>query len=199
MKNHKPFILILYYSRHGATRKMAELIALGINNTNGIEAKLRTVPSLHAENKDHNANEHSLFVTRDDLIHCSGLIVGSPTRFGNMSANLSHFFESTLDVWLSGQLIGKPAGVFTSTSTLHGGQESTLLSMMLPLLHHGMIISGLPYHHKALHQTQTGGTPYGPTHVAGSQNQNPLSIDERSLCIAFGEQMAKLGLLLKKQ
>ena len=195
--SNTPTLLILYYSRHGATQKMAELISLGVNSVDGIEAKLRTVPSLHANNTDADSNSNAPpLVTRADLIHCSGLIVGSPTRFGNMTANLSHFFESTLDIWLSGQLIGKPAGVFTSSSTLHGGQESTLLSMILPLLHHGMVIAGLPYHHSALHNTQTGGTPYGPSHIAGTTNQNVLSNDERSLCLAFGKRMANLSLAL---
>lgn len=186
----KPSLLILFYSRYGATKKMAELIALGANSTELVDAQLRTVPSLHEQKSDKSSPE--ILATRDDLINCNGLIVGSPTRFGNMTANLKHFFEDTLDIWLSGQLIGKPAGVFTSSSTLHGGQESTLLSMMLPLLHHGMVISGIPYHHPSLHQTQTGGTPYGPSHVAGALNQNPTSPDERSLCIAFGKQMASL-------
>ena len=195
--SNTPSLLILYYSRHGATHKMAELISLGVNSVDGIEAKVRTVPSLHVEKKDTASNSSAPLVTREDLIHCSGLIVGSPTRFGNMTANLSHFFESTLDIWLSGQLIGKPAGVFTSSSTIHGGQESTLLSMMLPLLHHGMVIAGLPYHHSALHNTQTGGTPYGPSHVAGTTHQNVLSNDERSLCLAFGKRMANLSLALR--
>lgn len=184
---HKGSLLILYYSRHGATQQMAEIIALGAQANDAIETVIRTVPSLY-DNSHQSA--HPL-ISKDDLIACDGLIVGSPTRFGNMAASLKAFFEQTLDVWLSGQLIGKPAGVFTSSSTLHGGQESTLLSMMLPLLHHGMMISGLPYHQMPLHQTTTGGTPYGPSHVAGTHNDNPISKEERALCLAFGKQIAK--------
>lgn len=193
--NTKPSILILYYSRQGATQKMAELIGLGVESIEGVTAKLRTVPSLHSSQQD--SASSSLIVTREDLLNCAGLILGSPTRFGNMAASIQSFLESTLDIWLSGQLIGKPAGVFTSSSTQHGGQESTLLSMLLPLLHHGMIVAGLPYHHAELHHTQTGGTPYGPSHVAGTQSDQPISKDERALCIAFGKRIASIAMRLQ--
>ncbi|MCS5708784.1 NAD(P)H:quinone oxidoreductase [Candidatus Berkiella cookevillensis] len=195
--NTKTSILILYYSSQGATQKMAELIALGVESISNVTAKLRTVPSLHQSQTPNTAS--SLMVTRDDLLSCSGLILGSPTRFGNISANIQHFLESTLDIWLSGQLIGKPAGVFTSSSTLHGGQESTLLSLLLPLLHHGMIVTGLPYHHPELHRTQTGGSPYGPSHVAGTQGDQPISKDERALCMAFGKRIATIAMRLNSQ
>ena len=195
--NTKATILILYYSRQGATQKMAELIALGVESIAGATVKLRTVPSLHQSQTEQTPS--SLLVTREDLIECAGLILGSPTRFGNMAANIQHFLESTLDIWLSGQLIGKPAGVFTSSSTQHGGQESTLLSMLLPLLHHGMVVTGLPYHHAELHRTQTGGTPYGPSHVAGSHSAQPISKDERALCIAFGKRIATIAMRLQPE
>lgn len=193
----KNSILILYYSSQGATQKMAELIALGVESITNVTAKLRTVPSLHQSQKPNTSS--ALMVTREDLLSCSGLILGSPTRFGNISANIQYFLESTLDVWLSGQLIGKPAGVFTSSSTLHGGQESTLLSMLLPLLHHGMIVTGLPYHHPELHRTHTGGTPYGPSHVAGTQSDQPISKDERALCMAFGKRIATIAMRLNAE
>mgnify|MGYP003625990853 CR=1 FL=1 len=186
-------ILVLYYSRHGATQKMAEQIALGVENHEQMEAKIRTVPSIHTLQAESNTKRAAHpFVQAQDLIDASGLILGSPTRFGNMSANLQFFLESTLDIWLSGQLIGKPAGVFTSSDSMHGGQESTLLSMILPLMHHGMLISGLPYNQVSLHQTQSGGTPYGASHVSG-QNQNNLTQDERNLCLALGKNIADIA------
>jgi NAD(P)H dehydrogenase (quinone) len=186
-------ILVLYYSRHGATQKMAEQIALGVETHEQVEAKIRTVPSLHSQHTEADAEQAAHpFVQTQDLIDASGLILGSPTRFGNISSNLQFFLESTLDIWLSGQLIGKPAGVFTSSDSLHGGQESTLLSMILPLMHHGMLITGLPYNQVALHQTQSGGTPYGASHVSG-QNQYNLTQDERDLCLALGKNVAQIA------
>lgn len=187
-----PHILVLYYSRHGATQKMAEQIALGIERHEHIEAKIRTVPSLHNTTEENQNTADHPFVQSQDLIDASGLILGSPTRFGNISANLQFFLESTLDIWLSGQLIGKPAGVFTSSDSMHGGQESTLLSMILPLMHHGMLISGIPYNQPSLHTTQSGGTPYGASHVSGNK-QNHLTQDERNLCLAFGENLSHIA------
>jgi len=189
------YILVLYYSRHGATQKMAEQIALGIERHQHLEAKIRTVPSLHNQTEDRQKTTNHPFVRPQDLIDASGLILGSPTRFGNISANLQFFLESTLDIWLSGQLIGKPAGVFTSSDSLHGGQESTLLSMILPLMHHGMLISGIPYNQSQLHTTQSGGTPYGASHVGGNE-QNHLTKDERDLCLAFGENLSHIAYTL---
>jgi NAD(P)H dehydrogenase (quinone) len=195
MKN----VLVLYYSRHGATAEMARLIARGVESVQGIEAVIRTVSDISA-NCEAIApgvpDEGAPYVTLDELKQADGLALGSPTRFGNMAAPLKYFLEKTSGHWLSGDLVGKPAGVFTSTSSLHGGQESTLLSMMIPLLHHGMIISGLPYTESDLLTTQTGGTPYGPSHVAGADNSNALSEEEKTLCKAFGKRLAELAKLL---
>ncbi len=192
-------ILILYYSRHGATEAMAQQIARGIEETHGTQAVLRTVPAISTvceAVEDSIPDSGSLYVSHDDLRECDGLILGSPTRFGNMASAMKYFIDSTSDVWLSGALSGKPAGVFTSTSSLHGGQESTLLSMMLPLLHHGMLISGLPYAETDLLHTTTGGTPYGPSHVAGADNKNPLSEEEKRLCKALGRRVAEVAVKL---
>ena len=195
MKN----VVILYYSRHGATADMARLIARGVESVTGVEAILRTVPDISANceaTEPSVPNEGAPYVTLDEIKQADALALGSPTRFGNMAAPLKYFLEKTSGHWLSGSLVGKPAGVFTSTSSLHGGQESTLLSMMIPLLHHGMIISGLPYTESDLLTTQTGGTPYGPSHVAGSDNSNPLSEEERRLCKALGKRLAELAIKL---
>ncbi len=189
-------VLVLYYSRHGATFDMAKLIARGAEGIDGVEAILRTVPEV-SENCE--ATEAKVpdngapYVTLDELKTCDALALGSPTRFGNMAAPLKYFLEKTSGQWLSGSLVGKPAGVFTSTSSLHGGQETTLLSMMIPLLHHGMLITGLPYTESELLTTTTGGTPYGPTHVAGAQSDLPLSDDEKALCFALGKRLASLA------
>ena len=177
-------ILIVFYSKNGKTAQLAKLIARGVNDTPNIEAILKTVPPV-----TNNLNKIAApipdsgapYVTLEDLKNCSGLILGSPTRFGNMAAPLKYFLDSTSAQWLSGALANKPAGVFCSTSSIHGGQESTLLSMMLPLLHHGMYLVGLPYTEPALSQTTTGGTPYGPTHVSGTENQNDISHEEKAL------------------
>lgn len=193
-----PYILVLYYSQNGSTKALARHIARGVEQ-GGMDAKVRTVPkvSTHVEQAAPSVpDEGDIYCEYEELAHCSGLALGSPTRFGNMAAALKYFLDGTATHWMNGQLIGKPAGVFTSTSSLHGGQESTLLSMMLPLLHHGMIITGLPYSEKALHETQSGGTPYGPTHVAHNQNTT-LSQAEKDLCIAFGKRLAELALKLK--
>ncbi len=187
-----PYILVLYYSRQGATREMARLIARGVEST-GLSARLRTVPAISAD-CEQTAPEipdtGDIYATLDDLSHCSGLLLGSPTRFGNMAAPLKYFLDGTTPLWLNGALIDKPAAAFTSTGSLHGGQESTLLSMMLPLLHHGMVLVGLPYAEPALLNTRTGGTPYGASHWAGGDGQQPISPDEAALCQALGRRVA---------
>ena len=192
-------LLVLYYSRSGATAEMARLIARGAEGVDGAEAMLRTVPEVSENCQATEAkvpDTGAPYVTLDELKTCDALALGSPTRFGNMAAPLKYFLEKTSGQWLSGSLVGKPAGVFTSTSSIHGGQETTLLSMMIPLLHHGMIISGLPYTESELLTTTTGGTPYGPSHLAGAQSDLPLSDDEKSLCIALGKRLANLSLVL---
>jgi len=188
-----PYILVLYYSRQGATREMARHIARGIEST-GLSARLRTVPAVSADCEQTAPDipeTGDIYASLDDLAGCSGLVLGSPTRFGNMAAPLKYFLDSTTPLWLNGALIDKPAAVFTSTGSLHGGQESTLLSMMLPLLHHGMVLVGLPYAEPALLNTQTGGTPYGASHWAGGDGQKPLSSDEAALCQALGKRVAR--------
>ncbi|MCK5810997.1 MAG: NAD(P)H:quinone oxidoreductase [Cocleimonas sp.] len=192
MKN----VLVLYYSRHGATAEMARLIARGAESIKGVEAVIRTVPEISTtceSTQPSVPDDGAPYVSLDELKQANALALGSPTRFGNMAAPLKYFLEQTSGHWLSGSLVGKPAGVFTSASSLHGGQESTLLSMMIPLLHHGMIISGLPYTESDLLTTQTGGTPYGPSHVAGADNSNPLSKEEKILCKALGKRLAELA------
>lgn len=188
-------ILVLYYSRHGSTAKMARQIARGIEAVPGMQARLRTVPPVSAETEKVLADVPAAgppYATQQDLRDCAGLILGSPTRFGNMAAPLKYFLDGTSALWLSGQMVGKPAAVFTSTGTLHGGQETTLLSMMLPLLHHGMLLLGLPYTESALSATTSGGTPYGASHVAGTaSNARPLSRDEEVLCQALGKRVAE--------
>jgi NAD(P)H dehydrogenase (quinone) len=196
-----PYILILYYSRYGATAEMARLIARGVEETPGIEARLRTVPAVSAvceASEDSIPHAGAPYAELDDLRHCAGLTLGSPTRFGNMAAPLKYFLDGTSPLWLAGALIGKPAAVFTSTSSLHGGQETTLLSMMLPLLHHGMMILGLPYRETDLLRTTTGGTPYGPSHHAGGESNLPLSEEEKRLCLALGRRIARAALALGK-
>lgn len=195
-------ILVLYYSRHGATESMAKLIARGVESIPSCEAMLRTVPEVSptTEASQDGIPEHgALYVTLDDLKSCDGLVLGSPTRFGNMAAPLKYFLDTTTEVWMTGRLSGKPAGVFTSTSSLHGGQETTLTSMMLPLMHHGMVMVGLPYSESALLSTTTGGTPYGPSHLAGGRSDNPISDDEKALCIAFGKRMGEIAVKLAKE
>ncbi|MDP6198446.1 MAG: NAD(P)H:quinone oxidoreductase [Porticoccaceae bacterium] len=192
-----PYILVLYYSRHGHVKMLAEQIALGIESA-GLEARLRTVPAVstvcEATAQDIPA-EGDLYCTEEDLAHCSGLLLGSPTRFGNMAAPLKYFLDGTAGLWMNGSLVDKPAGVFTSTSSLHGGQESTLLSMMLPLLHQGMLYAGIPYAEPALSKTTTGGTPYGASHVEAES----LSEDEIKICRAQGKRIAQLSTRLSHQ
>lgn len=193
-------ILVLYYSRYGATAEMARYVSRGVESA-GAQARLRTVPAVSAVTE---ATEDSIpasgppFATLDDLRECDGMAVGSPTRFGNMAAALKYFFDNTGELWLSGVLAGKPAGVFTSTSSMHGGQEATLISMMLPLLHHGMLIVGIPYTEQELMATTSGGTPYGPSHTAGVNSDRALSDIEKKLCQKLGERIAETALRLKK-
>lgn len=188
-------ILVLYYSRNGNVASMAQQIGRGIESVKGIKARIRTVPTVSAVCE---ASEDSIpesgppYVQHDDLVECSGLALGSPTRFGNMAAPLKYFLDGTSDAWLSGTLIGKPAVVFTSTASLHGGQESTLLSMMLPLLHHGMMILGIPYSESELFTTTSGGTPYGASHTSGQDDALELSEDEKKLCFALGKRLAEV-------
>ncbi len=192
-------VLIVYDSRLGSVRKLARLLARGVETIDGCEAKVRCVPQFLPPNSTElNASDSKdLLVDLEDLRSCDGLILGSPTRFGNMSAAMKHFIDSTSSLWMSGAMSDKPAAVFTSSSSMHGGQESTLLSMMNPLLHHGMIICGLPYSEPALSKTTTGGTPYGASHVAGSTNNNPISDEEKELCLALGKRVANLAISLR--
>jgi len=186
-------ILVLYYSRHGATAEMARQVCRGIESVPGMRARLRTVPAVSAVSE---AVEDSIpttgppYATHADLKECAGLVLGSPTRFGNMTAALKYFLDGTAGLWLSGELAGKPAGVFTSTSSLHGGQETTLLSMMLPLLHHGMLMVGVPYTERELMETTGGGTPYGPSHLAGANSDKAVSEMEKRLCQILGARVA---------
>lgn len=194
------YVLILYYSRYGSTLEMAKQIARGVAQVNTIEARLRTVPAVSPVTEASAPaipDAGAVYCTADDLKNCAGLILGSPTRFGNMAAPMKYFLDSTSQHWLNGDLIGKPGAVFTSTSTLHGGQESTLLSMMLPLLHQGMLITGIPYSESSLHNTRTGGTPYGASHLAAGDNASELSQDEINLCQALGKRVAEIAVKLK--
>jgi NAD(P)H dehydrogenase (quinone) len=196
MTQHDRYVLVLYYSRNGHVKMLAEQIAQGIEMA-GVEARLRTVPSVSTvcESTEQTIPENGdIYCTEDDLANCSGLLIGSPTRFGNMAGPLKYFLDGTGGLWASGALIGKPAGAFTSTSSMHGGQESTLLSMMLPLMHHGMLIAGIPYSESALTRTQSGGTPYGASHV----ECDALTRDEQTLCQAQGKRLARLAIMLKK-
>jgi NAD(P)H dehydrogenase (quinone) len=195
-------LLVLYYSRHGATHQLAEFIAEGIESVSGANAILRTVPNVSANTQ---ASEPEIpqsgppYADYTDLANCDGLALGSPTRFGNMAAAMKYFLDGSSAQWLQGTLTGKPACVFTSSSTMHGGQESTLLTMMIPLFHHGMLLMGLPYTLPELHHTTSGGTPYGVSHVAGSDNQFVISKEERILALAQGQQLAKYAQLLKQE
>ena len=187
-------ILVLYYSHHGSVRELARHIARGIEQTPGIAARLRTVPRVSAVCEATEApipDEGAPYVETRDLEECIGLALGSPTRFGNMAAPLKYFLDSTGGLWLKGALAGKPAAVFTSTTSMHGGQESTLLSMMLPLLHHGMVIVGIPYTEAALSATREGGTPYGASHVSGSDGATAASEHEKVLAVALGRRLAE--------
>ena len=193
------YILVLYYSRNGATAEMARQIARGVEAA-GLEARLRTVPAVSADHEATAApvpDDGAPYCTLEDLEHCAGLALGSPTRFGNMAAALKYFLDGTSGLWMKSALAGKPAGVFTSTSSMHGGQETTLLSMMLPLMHQGMLIVGLPYTEPELAQTREGGTPYGPSHVAGLDSQQALTTTEKNLCQALGRRLADVATALK--
>ncbi|HOY86235.1 MAG TPA: NAD(P)H:quinone oxidoreductase [Methylotenera sp.] len=192
-------ILILYYSQGGAVRDMAQLVARGVESVPNIKARIRTVPKVSTNCEATEADIPSTgdpYVELCDLEECIGLALGSPTRFGNMAAPMKYFLDSTTALWLKGALIGKPAAVFTSTGSMHGGNESTLLTMMLPLMHHGMVMVGLPYSEPELSSTQTGGTPYGASHVAGAMDDKPLSADERKLCMALGKRLGEIALKL---
>jgi NAD(P)H dehydrogenase (quinone) len=193
-------LLVLYYSRHGATRKLAEYIAQGIESVPGCDARLRTVPAVStvAEATEPDIpKEGAPYVEAADLEECAGLALGSPTRFGNMASAMKYFWDGTAPQWLSGALAGKPACVFTSTGSMHGGQESTLLSMMLPLMHHGMVLLGLPYTEAHLMSTSTGGSPYGASHWAGLNGDKPVSEESRALAIALGQRLARTALKLQ--
>jgi NAD(P)H dehydrogenase (quinone) len=194
-----PHILVLYYSAGGSVQRMAELVAEGIERVPEASARLRTVPKVFTNIGDERAipDEGPPYCELHDLEQCAGLALGSPTRFGNMAAPLKHFLDSTALLWHSGALAGKPACVFSSTGSLHGGQETTLVSMMLPLLHHGMLVFGLPYTQPELHATRAGGTPYGASHFAGIADDLPFSAEERALCIAQGKRLAELALKLR--
>ncbi|MDE0951535.1 MAG: NAD(P)H:quinone oxidoreductase [Halioglobus sp.] len=192
----EPYVLVLYYSRHGATQAMAQHIARGVEGVANVSARLRTVPPVSA-NSEQTADEipadGPLYCELADMQECAGLVMGSPTRFGNMAAPLKYFLDQTSTLWLSGAMIDKPAAVFTSTSSMHGGQESTLLSMILPLLHHGMIIAGLPYGEAGLMSSTSGGTPYGASHWAGADNKRAVDETEARLCRALGQRVARLS------
>ncbi|VAW76771.1 Flavoprotein WrbA [hydrothermal vent metagenome] len=186
-------ILVLYYSRYGATEKMAQHIARGVEEIEGMQAIVRTVPPVSTvceATEDSIPGQGAPYASLDELRDCSGLALGSPTRFGNMAAPLKYFIDSTSSVWLGGELAGKPASVFTSTSSPHGGQETTLISMMLPLLHHGMLISGIPYSETDLLHTDAGGTPYGASHLAGTDSKKTITEAEQRLCLAMGKRLA---------
>ncbi len=189
-------ILVLYYSRKGATEALAREVCKGIDAVNGMAARLRTVPAVSAVTE---AIEDAVpasgppYATNADLEECAGLVMGSPSNFGNMAASLKHFLDGTVGDWFRGVAVGKPAGLFASTGSLHGGQESTLLSMAIPLLHHGMLIVGLPYTEPALSTTTTGGTPYGPTHVTWNRDPDSLSDEEKELCRALGKRVAEIA------
>jgi NAD(P)H dehydrogenase (quinone) len=192
-------VLVLYYSQGGAVREMAQLIARGIESQSGIKARIRSVPKVSSNCE---ATEPDIpasgdpYVELSDLQECIGLALGSPTRFGNMAAAMKYFLDSTVSTWLKGDLIGKPAAVFTSSGSMHGGNEATLLSMMLPLLHHGMVMVGIPYSEAELSATKTGGTPYGASHVAGANDDLAISPDERKLCLALGKRLGQIALKL---
>ena len=189
-------ILVLYYSRNGSTALMARAVARGVESVAGATARLRTVPPVSPQTEKTMPpvpETGAPYCELDDLKDCAGLVLGSPTRFGNMAAPMKHFIDGLGAQWASGTLVGKPAAVFTSTATMHGGQEATLLSMMVPLLHHGCVIVGIPFSEPALSSTRTGGTPYGPSHVAGAQDDAQPSDDEAELARAFGRRLATLA------
>ena len=196
-----PYVLVLYYSRQGATARLAEQVCAGIDAVSGVVSRLRTVPAVSTvceSAADDIPESGPLYCETDDLANCAGLVLGSPTRFGNMAAPLKYFIDGTSALWLSGALVDKPAGVFTSTASLHGGQESTLLGMMLPLLHHGMVFCGLDYGEKGLMSSTGGGTPYGASHWAGAEGTRAPDATENALCQALGRRVARLALALRE-
>lgn len=196
------YVLVLYYSRHGSTRTLADHVCRGVDSIKGIKARLRTVPSVSSVSEateQEIPTEGPLYCEEDDLRHCAGLVIGSPTRFGNMAAPLKYLLDSTSGLWMSGALIDKPAAAFTSTSSLHGGQEATLLSMLLPLLHHGMVFAGIPYSEAGLLGTSGGGTPYGASHVAGADNSRVPDEIELGLCRSLGRRVGSLALALAER
>ena len=200
MATTSPYILVLYYSRTGQTAELAAQIARGVSRVQGMDARIRTVPSVSPDTEASLPavpDDGAPYASKDDLANCAGLAIGSPTRFGNMAAPLKHFLDSTGDLWLNGTLSGKPAGAFTSTGSLHGGQESTLLTMMVPLLHHGMVLCGVPYSENALNVTSAGGTPYGPSHWAGTGEPQSVNDHEKAICQTFGERLARLAMKLR--
>lgn len=192
-------ILVLYYSQGGAVHEMAKLVARGVESVNGIKARIRTVPKVSANCE---ATEPDVpakgapYAELKDLEECSGIALGSPTRFGNMAAPMKYFLDGTTSQWLKGSLIGKPASVFTSTGSMHGGNETTLITMMLPLMHHGMLIVGLPYSEPELSSTNSGGTPYGASHIGGTADDRPITEEERKLCMALGKRLAQTAIKL---
>ena len=199
MATPSPYILVLYYSRTGQTAELAAQIARGVSRVQGMDARIRTVPSVSPNTEASLPavpDDGAPYASKDDLANCAGLAIGSPTRFGNMAAPLKYFLDSTGDLWLNGTLNGKPAGAFTSTGSLHGGQESTLLTMMVPLLHHGMVLCGVPYSESALNETSAGGTPYGPSHWAGTGEPQSVNDHEKAICQTFGERLARLAMKL---
>jgi len=192
-------ILVLYYSQGGAVRDMAKLIARGIESVQGVSARIRSVPKISTvceATEPDIPTQGDPYVELHDLSECIGLALGSPTRFGNMAAPMKYFLDGTTDAWLNGTLINKPAAVFTSSGSMHGGNETTLLTMMIPLLHHGMIMLGLPYSEPALSSTKTGGTPYGASHIGGAMNDQVISEEEKKLCLALGKRLAETALKL---
>jgi NAD(P)H dehydrogenase (quinone) len=192
-------ILVLYYSQGGAVRDMAQLIARGVESVSGAKARIRTVPKVSANcevTESEIPTKGDPYCELQDLEECIGIALGSPTRFGNMAAPMKYFLDGTTGLWLKGALVGKPACVFTSTGSMHGGNETTLLTMMLPLMHHGMLMLGLPYSEPTLSSTQSGGTPYGASHVGGAMDDKPITADEKKLCIALGRRLAETALKL---
>lgn len=192
-------ILVLYYSQGGAVLQMAQIIARGIESVKGVSARIRTVPKVSANceiSESDIPSDGAPYVELKDLEECVGLALGSPTRFGNMAAPMKYFLDSTTSLWLKGAMIGKPACVFTSSGSMHGGNESTLLTMLLPLLHHGMVIIGIPYSEPSLSNTQSGGTPYGASHIGGTMDDRPITADEKNLCLALGKRLAETALKL---
>lgn len=193
------YILVLYYSRYGAVKQLAQHIARGVESVEGMEARIRTVPAVSPNTEATEAaipDSGAPYATLDDLKNCAGLALGSPTRFGNMAAPMKYFLDTTSSLWLSGSTVDKPAAVFSSSSSLHGGQETTLISMMMPLFHLGFVLLGIPYTESDLNTTQSGGTPYGATHHAGTSGKNPVTEEEQRLCFALGKRLAETAMKL---